>query len=132
MTSCQKVPKFDYKVNFLSQKSSETFSFFFHWRVPIQDNIFCYWHFLIKSIFKSLYLLKWCPIFDSFPLILNSKFNNFLWGSWFLCKNLSKFVPPTWKLYDPYCHNWRFKWKIRGHWYNVTWRMEKYVSLVNF
>ena len=24
---------------------------------------------------------------------------------WFLCKNLSNFVPPAWKLHNPYCHN---------------------------
>ena len=33
-------------------------------------------------------LLKWCPIFDSSPII------NFFWGCWFLCKNLSNFGPP--------------------------------------
>ena len=42
---------------------------------------------------------------DSSPLIQNSKFNNFLWVCWFLCKNLSNFVPPTWKLHNPYWHN---------------------------
>ena len=34
-----------------------------------------------------------------------SKFNNFLWVCWFLCKNLSNFVYPIWKLHNPYCHN---------------------------
>ena len=24
---------------------------------------------------------------------------------WFLGKNLSNFVPPVWKLHNPYCHN---------------------------
>ena len=24
---------------------------------------------------------------------------------WFLCKNLSNFVYPVWKLHNPYCHN---------------------------
>ena len=38
------------------------------------------------------------------PLIQFSKFNNFLWGCWFLGKNLSNFVPPVWKLHNPYCH----------------------------
>ena len=33
-----------------------------------------------------------------------SKFNNFLWICWFLCKNLSNFVPPAWKLDNPYYH----------------------------
>ena len=50
-------------------------------------------------------MLKYCPIFDSSPLVQNSKFNNFLWVCWFLCKNLSNFVPPAWKLHNPYWHN---------------------------
>ena len=50
-------------------------------------------------------LLKWCPIFDSLPLIQNSKFNNFLWVCWFLCKNISNFAPPAWKLHNQYCHS---------------------------
>ena len=52
--------------------------------------------------------LIWCPIFDSSPLIQNSKFNSFLWVCWFLCKNLSNFVPPAWKLHNPYCHIHRY------------------------
>ena len=38
------------------------------------------------------------------PLIQFSKFNNFLWLCWFLGKNLCNFVPPAWKLDNPYCH----------------------------
>ena len=34
-----------------------------------------------------------------------SRFNNFLWGCWCLCKNLSNFVHPAWKLDNPYHHN---------------------------
>ena len=30
--------------------------------------------------------------------------NNYLWACWFLGKNLSNFVPPIWKLHNPYCH----------------------------
>ena len=58
----------------------------------------------MASNFKSLYLLKWCPIFDTSPLTQFSKFNNFLWACWFLGKNLSNVVPPVWKLHNPYCH----------------------------
>ena len=61
--------------------------------------------FFDNLIFKSLYFLKWCPIFDTSPLTKFSKFNNFLWVCWFLGKNLSNFVPPVWKLHNPYCHN---------------------------
>ena len=78
--------------------------FFFHWRISISEHIFCYWHFLIASIFKSLSLLKWCPIFKTSPLTQFPKFDNFLWVCWFLGKNLSNFVPPVWKLHNPYCH----------------------------
>ena len=38
------------------------------------------------------------PILDSSPLLQFSKFKNFLWVCWFLGKNISKFVPLTWKL----------------------------------
>ena len=58
-------------------------------------------------------LLKWCTIFDSSPLLQNSKFNNFLWVCWFLCKNISNFVPLIWKLHNPYCHN--------GNTYHIFW-----------
>ena len=44
-------------------------------------------------------------LFDSSPLIQNSKFNNFLWVCWFLGKNLPNFVYSVWKLHNPYCHN---------------------------
>ena len=77
---------------------------FFHLRISIEAH-FCFWHFLITSIFKSLYLVEWCPIFDNSPLTQFSKFNNFLWVCWFLGKNLSNFVPPAWKLNNPYSHN---------------------------
>ena len=47
------------------------------------------------------------PNFWNLPI----KFNNFLWVCWFLGKNLSKFVPPTWKLCNPYCHTcWFLRW----------------------
>ena len=86
-----------FKVNFLCQKLSESFSIFFSLK-----SINLGADFLITSIFKSLYFLKWRPIFDTFPLI---QFNNFLWVCWFLGKNLSNFVPPVWKLHNPYCNN---------------------------
>ena len=49
------------------------------WVVPILGAHIFYWHFVIPSIFKSLYFLKWCPIFDSLPLLQFSEFNNFIW-----------------------------------------------------
>ena len=75
-----------FKNNFLCQKLSESFWFFFIEEYEFRST------FLITSIFKSIYFLKWCPIFDSLPLLQFSKFNNFLWACWFLAKNLSSFV----------------------------------------
>ena len=66
MGRCQKVPKFDFQC----QKSLKN------------TNLGA--HFLITSIFKSLYFLKWCPIYDSSPLQQFSKFKYFLWICWFL------------------------------------------------
>ena len=48
------------------------------------------------------------PIFSSYwgsPSVQFSKFYNFLRVCRFLCKNLSNFVYPVWKLHNPYCHN---------------------------
>ena len=39
-----------------------------------------------------------------------AKFNNFLWVCWFLGKNIFNFVPPAWKLHNPYCHIWQSSW----------------------
>ena len=114
-----KVPKFDqnltFNVNFLCQKLSEPFSIFFSFK-----NINLGAHFdncLITSMFKSLHSLKWCPIFWTSSLTQFSKFNHFLWVCWFLGKNLSTFVPPVWKLHNPYCNtihscvlSLHFKW----------------------
>ena len=69
--------------------------FFFHWRTPIFEHIFfvidIFW---LNDFWSFYYILKWWPIFDSSPIIKNSKFNNFLWVCWFICKNLFNFVPP--------------------------------------
>ena len=54
---------------------------------------------------ETNWLLKlWFLKTSEAPLIQFLKFNNFLWVCWFLGKNLSNFVPPVWKLHNPYCH----------------------------
>ena len=58
-------------------------------------------HFFDEINFWITLLQKRCPIFDSSPLIQNSRFNDFLWVCWFWCKNLSNFVSPAWKLHNP-------------------------------
>ena len=103
--SCQRVTKFEFQSQFSIVKNHPNLSNFFSLKNTNLGAHFCYWHFLIKSILKSLQLLKWCPIFDSSPLIQNSKFNNFFWVCWFLCKIFSNFVLPAWKLHNPHCHS---------------------------
>ena len=50
--------------------------------------------------FKSLYFLKWCPIFDS----SNSQSSIISFDySWFLAKKLSTFLSLTWKRPSRYC-----------------------------
>ena len=49
------------------------FFYWHNWEVTKSDKIWL-------SIFKSHYFLKWCPIFDSLPLLQFSKFHNFLLG----------------------------------------------------
>ena len=104
MGRCQKCQNLTFKVNFLHQKLSESFLIFISLKNINSGAHFLLLTFLIASIFRSIYFLKWCPIFDTSPLTQFSNFNNFLWVCWFLGKNLSSFVPPVWKLHNPYCH----------------------------
>ena len=84
MGRCPKVPKCDFQSQFSMSKI-----------IGIFLNSFSYEHiFWNISIFKSLHFLKRCPRFDTFPLHHFSKFNNFLWVCWFVCKNLSNFLHP--------------------------------------
>jgi len=101
------VLKFDFKSQFSTSKIIPIFFIFFWLKNTILGV-----HFLliidifIASIFEALYFLKWCPIFDSSPLLQFSKFNNFIWPKLiFLAKNLSNFVSLPWKLHKRYCHS---------------------------
>ena len=105
MASCQKVPKFDFQCQFSMSNIIQTFLIFFSLKNTNLGAHFLFFKFFDTINFEITLLLKWFPIFDSSPL--NAKFNNFLWVCWFLCKNLSYFVPPAWKLHNPYCHTWR-------------------------
>ena len=102
--SARKCQNLTFKVNFLYQKLSESFSILFS-----SKNINLGAHFLLLTFFdkikiERLLFLKWRLIFDTSPLTQFSKFINFLWVCWFLGKNLSNFVPPVWKFHNPYCH----------------------------
>ena len=59
------------------------------------------WFLTLKIDFECQIL----ALFDTFPLIQFSKFNNFLWVCWFLGKNISNFVLPAWKLHYRNYHN---------------------------
>ena len=81
-----------------------------------KKNIYgCFFHsfcatdlnFVIKNNGGMKYLTLKTVIFATYwgsPLVQFSKFKNFLWVCWFLCKNLSNFVSLPWKFHNPYCH----------------------------
>ena len=49
---------------FYDKNHSNLSDFFFHWRISVYKDVFCYYYFLKTSIFEPLCFLKWCPIFD--------------------------------------------------------------------
>ena len=69
-------------------------------------------------------------LFDTFPLIQFSKFNNFHWVCWFLGKNLSNFVSPAWKINNPYYHTVKIIRWVRK--YQSPHSLEKYISKEQF
>ena len=76
---------------------------------PINCNLVLSWYSSMKKNWERFrwFLnrkLTFLAHFDTSPLHQFSKSNNFLWVCWFLCKNLSNFQPPTWKLNNPYYH----------------------------
>ena len=56
-----------------------------------------FWHKTLtwKSNFGTFWHLRSAPILE---------IQKFFWVCLFLGKNLSNFVPPVWKLHNPYCH----------------------------
>ena len=82
-----------FKVNFLYQISSEYFWFFSH--------------FLITSIFKSLYFLNDVQFLTAHHYSNSQNSIISFDCSWFLAKNLSNFLSFPWKLHNRYCHNLR-------------------------
>ena len=80
-----------FKVNFLYQISSEYFWFFSH--------------FLITSIFKSLYFLNDVQFLTAHHYSNSQNSIISLDYSQFLAKNLFNFVSLPWKLHNRYCHS---------------------------
>ena len=70
----------DFQSQFSTSKIIQIFlNFIFIEEYECRSKFFCYWHFLITPIFKSLYFLKWRLIFDSLPLLKFSQVNNLIW-----------------------------------------------------
>ena len=90
-------------------------------------HIFCYWYFLTTSILKTLYFLKWCPIFDDSLLHQFTKDNNFLIVYWFLGKNLSNFVYLPWKFNNR--NNSNLYWTKISCW---VWIVGLYLCRIHF
>ena len=95
-----------------------------HWsfqKMSITKNVILNWYSSMKKEFRKIQIIfnleNWlCQIlalFDSSPLIQNSKFNNLVWVCWFLGKNLSNFVCPNWKLHNLYCHTLQLHQKLQ-------------------
>ena len=98
MGRCQKVPKSNFQSQFSMNHVNHSDLFFieeYEFR-----SIFFVIDILITSIFKALYFLKWCPIFDSSPLLQFSKLNNFIWLRLIFIQKSFWF----WKLHNRHCH----------------------------
>ena len=104
MGRCQKSAKiFTFKVNSMS-KIIQISQIFFTLKNKDLGAHFLLLTFFDDIIFKSLYFLKWCPIYD----ISNSQNSIISFDyCWFLAKNLSNFVFLLWKLQNRYCHKCR-------------------------
>ena len=77
-----------------------------------------YYYWLMKKELRKLWLIcdienwLWKSNFVTFwnlPIKPILKINNYLWICWFSSKNLSNFVPPVWRLNNPYYHKCKCK-----------------------
>ena len=59
-------------------------------------------------IFKKLYLVKMCPIFDSSPPVFGARYQSFLRVCWFLHKGVPYFGYPSENLNNPTNINYFF------------------------
>ena len=56
---------------------------------------------LNQAIFKKLFLVKMCPIFDSSPPVFGARYQSFLRVGWFLHKGVPYFGYPSEQLNNP-------------------------------
>ena len=81
-----------------------------NWKIEKDSDNFWYRKLTLKVKRKRLGDFELFELFDTSPLTQFSRFDNFLWVCLFLGKNLSNFVPPVWKLHNPYCHSHQPEW----------------------
>ena len=86
--------------NWVNGEMSKIILFVNERKIRTDSDNFWHWKLTLKVKFWSNF-----GTFCISPLTQFSKFNDFLWVCWFLGKNLSNFIPPVWKLHNPYCHN---------------------------
>ena len=83
--------------NVNNKKCAQKLKFFIEKKIEKDSDDFLHRKLTLK--------VKILTLFESLPLIQNSKFSNFLLVCWFLGKNLSNLVSPIWKLHNLYCHS---------------------------
>jgi hypothetical protein len=109
----KKCQNLTFKVNFLRQKLSESFWFYFSLK---NMNLRAHFLFLKTLLFKALYFLKWCPVFDSLPLRQKSL--------WFCIPHLKTPQPIlpgiTWTT-EYSCTVCKTHFTVKSHWlqYNI-------------
>ena len=97
ISSNRKMTISDFQSQFSMSKMTRIFlNFFFHYRINTNLGAhFFYWHFLILSIFESLYFLKGCPL-TQFSQLDWSKLKILSWIDSPL--NLDNFFVDIWRL----------------------------------
>ena len=97
-----------YKIRIYFAKNQHTLRKLLNFEFWINSELSKIVHHFSNKVIQKLILSKNAkivlilyPPFENSLLIQNSKFNNFLWVCWFVCKNLSDFVSLVLKV-----HNW--------------------------
>ena len=102
-------------------KNYSYLSIFFHLRISIHVHIFCYWHFLMISIFKSL--SKMMPNFWHLPNNPILKIQKFPLSMLIFRQKPFQFcTTPVWKLHNQYCHSSETLYKDHAPHFLFSWQ----------
>ena len=82
-----------------------------------------------KNVFIQIFEYIYYTHFLTNFIVLFTKYNDFLWGYWFLAKKISDFVSLIQKLYNLYCHssyppiysNLPNHYPVKSWWWLVIW-----------